>query len=108
VFLNLITNAVEALGAIEDGPRDLQITTVQDGPDSVLFAVRDSGKGLDAEKLHHVFDAFYTTKQDGIGMGLAVSRSIVEAHGGRLWAEPNAPRGAIFQLTLSTGQALAP
>jgi signal transduction histidine kinase len=66
----------------------------------VLVSVRDSGPGLDPEGLERLFEAFHTTKPDGIGMGLAISRSIVEAHGGRLWATPNAPRGAVFQFTL--------
>jgi signal transduction histidine kinase len=100
VLLNLITNAVEALGAVRDGQRDMLVTTALDGNDSVLFSVEDSGEGLDGDTLQHVFDAFYTTKRGGIGMGLAVSRSIIEAHGGRLWASPNEPRGALFQLTL--------
>jgi signal transduction histidine kinase len=100
VILNLITNAVEALGAVSDGRRDMLVTTALDSTNCVRFAVADSGEGLDSEKLQHVFDAFYTTKREGIGMGLAVSRSIIEAHGGRLWASPNEPRGAMFQFTL--------
>jgi C4-dicarboxylate-specific signal transduction histidine kinase len=100
VLLNLITNAVEALGVVNDGRRDMLVTTALDGTDSVLFAVEDTGEGLDSETLQNVFDAFYTTKREGIGMGLAVSRSIIEAHGGRLWASLNEPRGALFQLTL--------
>jgi signal transduction histidine kinase len=70
----------------------------------VLVAVRDSGTGLPPEKLEDIFDAFYTTKPDGMGMGLAICRSIIEAHGGRLWATPNEPRGAAFQFSLPTGQ----
>ena len=69
----------------------------------VLVAVRDSGPGLDPKSLDHLFTAFYTTKPHGLGMGLAISRSIIEAHGGRLWATPNAPQGAVFQFTLPTG-----
>ena len=65
------------------------------------MTVKDTGAGLDPAKLEHIFDAFYTTKREGMGMGLAVSRSIIEAHGGRLWAAPNEPRGAAFQFTLS-------
>jgi signal transduction histidine kinase len=65
-----------------------------------LIALRDSGPGLDATALEHLFDAFYTTKAQGLGMGLAISRSIIEAHGGKLWASANTPRGAIFQFTL--------
>jgi len=103
VILNLIVNAVEAVSAV-DGPRDLFVSTDKHESDGVLFTLRDSGIGLDQEKLEHVFDAFYTTKADGMGMGLAVSRSIIEAHGGRLWASPNEPRGAVFQFTLPAGR----
>jgi signal transduction histidine kinase len=75
------------------------ISTEQDHTD-VLVAVRDSGPGIDPSHLERVFDAFYTTKSSGMGMGLSICRSIIEAHGGRLWAEANEPRGAIFQFTL--------
>ena len=101
VVLNLVLNAVEAMGSVEAKPRDLLISTEQDQNHSgVLVAVRDSGPGLDPSHLEHVFDAFYTTKSSGMGMGLSICRSIIEAHGGRLWAEANEPRGAIFQFTL--------
>jgi PAS domain S-box-containing protein len=100
VILNLIMNAIEAVSAVGDGPRDLLVSTAKHEADGVLLTVRDSGTGLDPEKLDHIFDAFYTTKREGMGMGLAVSRSIIEAHGGRLWASPNKPRGAVFQFTL--------
>jgi signal transduction histidine kinase len=66
----------------------------------VLVTVQDSGSGLQSEGIERLFDAFYTTKNQGLGMGLAISRSIIQAHGGRLWAKPNAPRGAVFQFTL--------
>jgi C4-dicarboxylate-specific signal transduction histidine kinase len=102
VILNLIMNAVEAVSTV-DGPRDLFVSTAKHESDGVMFTVRDSGTGLNPEKLEHIFDAFYTTKPEGMGMGLAVSRSIIEAHGGRLWASPNEPRGAVFQFTLLTG-----
>ena len=108
VILNLIMNAIEAVSAISDGPRDLLVSTAKHESDGVLFIVRDSGTGLDPEKLDRIFDAFYTTKREGMGMGLAVSRSIIEAHGGRLWATPNKPRGAVFQFTLPTGRVQAP
>ena len=71
----------------------------------VVITVRDSGPGLDPTSLDRLFDAFYTTKPDGLGMGLAISRSIVESHGGRLWATANTPRGAVFQFTLPIGRA---
>ena len=104
VVLNLILNAVEAMGSAEAGPRDLLISTEQDHG-GVRVAVRDSGPGIDPDHLDRVFQSFYTTKQGGTGMGLSVCRSIVEAHGGRLWAEANEPRGAAFQFTLPGTQA---
>jgi PAS domain S-box-containing protein len=103
VVLNLLLNAVEAMGSVEAKPRDLLISTEQDRT-GVLVAVRDSGPGLDPSHLERVFDAFYTTKSSGMGMGLSICRSIIEAHGGRLWAEANEPRGAIFQFTLPAVQ----
>jgi PAS domain S-box-containing protein len=99
VALNLVLNAVEAMGSTEAGTRELLISTDQDHR-GVLVAVRDSGPGLDPSHLERVFDAFYTTKSRGMGMGLSICRSIIDAHGGRLWAEANEPRGAIFQFTL--------
>jgi signal transduction histidine kinase len=81
-------------------PRDLLVITEKAQPDGVLVAVRDSGPGLAPETLERLFDPFYTTKANGMGMGLSISHSIIEAHGGRLWATPNLPRGAVFQLTL--------
>jgi PAS domain S-box-containing protein len=103
VVLNLILNAVEAMGSVEAAPRELLISTKQDHT-GVLVAVRDSGPGIDPSHLERVFDAFYTTKSSGTGMGLSICRSIIEAHGGRLWAEANEPRGAIFQFTLPAGR----
>jgi C4-dicarboxylate-specific signal transduction histidine kinase len=104
VILNLIMNGIEAVSAMSDGQRDVLVTTSKDDPDNVLLTVCDTGTGLASAKLDHIFDAFYTTKRDGMGMGLAVSRSIIEAHGGRLWASQNEPRGAIFQFTLPIAQ----
>ena len=100
VVLNLILNAVEAMGSVQEGPRELSISTEQTQANGVLVAVRDSGPGIDAEHLERVFEAFYTTKSSGVGMGLSICRSIIDAHGGRLWAEANEPRGAVFQFTL--------
>ena len=100
VVLNLILNAVEAMGSVQERPRELLISTEQSQANGVLVAVRDSGPGIDPENLERVFEAFYTTKSSGVGMGLSICRSIVEAHGGRLWAEANEPRGAVFQFTL--------
>ena len=101
VVLNLIVNAVEAMRGLDEGPRELRVITRPHDADGALVAVRDLGPGLDPEAIERLFDAFYTTKPDGMGMGLAICRSIVEAHGGRLWANANEPRGAIFQFTLS-------
>jgi C4-dicarboxylate-specific signal transduction histidine kinase len=100
VILNLIINAIEAMSGADGGPRDLLISTGKDGPESVLVAVADSGPGLAPATLQCLFEAFYTTKPRGLGLGLSICRSIVEAHGGRLWAAANVPRGAIFQFTV--------
>ena len=100
VVLNLILNAVEAMSSIAEGARELSITTKQYEAGDVLVAVRDSGPGIDPGCLARVFDAFYTTKSSGVGMGLSICRSIIDAHGGRLWAEPTEPRGVVFQFTL--------
>jgi PAS domain S-box-containing protein len=99
VVLNLMLNALEAMGSVEAAPRELLISTKQDHT-GVLVAVHDSGPGIHPEHLDRVFNSFYTTKPSGTGMGLSICRSIIEAHGGRLWAEANEPRGAIFQFTL--------
>jgi signal transduction histidine kinase len=109
VLLNLVVNALEAMGTANDGPRELLISTGTFEAESVLVAVRDSGPGLDAATLEKVFESFYTTKPTGLGMGLSICRSIIEAHGGRLWASKNALRGATFQFTLSAdGRAAHP
>jgi signal transduction histidine kinase len=101
VVMNLITNSIEALKEVE-GARDLLIKSRRTGDNEVLVSVSDGGVGLPPQRAERLFDTFFTTKPHGTGMGLSISRSIVEAHGGRLWAEPNAPRGAVFQFTLST------
>jgi C4-dicarboxylate-specific signal transduction histidine kinase len=102
VILNLIVNAVEAMSGVEAGARELLISTGKVEPDGVLVAVRDTGPGLTPATFHRLFDAFYTTKPSGLGMGLSICRSIIEAHGGRLWAEANEPRGAVFQFLTPT------
>jgi two-component system sensor kinase FixL len=102
VILNLIINGVEAMGRIKEGPRELVVSAGKDEANGLLVAVRDTGVGLDSTNLNQLFDAFFTTKPEGMGMGLAISRSIIEAHGGRLWATANSPQGAIFQFTLPT------
>jgi len=99
VVLNLLLNAVEAMGSVEAKPRELLISTKQDHT-GVLVAVHDSGPGIHPEHLERVFKSFYTTKPRGTGMGLSICQSIIDAHGGRLWAEANEPRGTIFQFTL--------
>jgi PAS domain S-box-containing protein len=103
VLLNLVVNAIEAMSAIDDRPRELTIVSAQEGPDSVRVEVSDSGPGLDAGQAERLFEAFYTTKEEGMGIGLAISRSIVEAHGGRLSAAPNAPHGTVFRFSLPGG-----
>jgi C4-dicarboxylate-specific signal transduction histidine kinase len=100
VIVNLILNAVEAMAAVEVRTRELFIGTEQNKTNGVVVSVRDSGPGIDPEHLERVFDAFYTTKSGGVGMGLSICRSIIDVHGGRLWAEPNEPRGAAFQFAL--------
>ena len=103
VILNLIINAVEAMSGVSEGSRELLIGTGKDASGGVLVAVQDSGPGLNPESFDRLFDAFYTTKPGGMGMGLSICRSIVEAHGGRIWATANDDRGATFQFTLPTG-----
>jgi C4-dicarboxylate-specific signal transduction histidine kinase len=104
VILNLILNAAEAMSAVDEGARELLISTEKSRKNDVLVAVRDSGPGIDPERRERVFDAFYTTKSSGVGMGLSICRSIVDAHGGRLWADANEPRGAVFQFTLPNSE----
>src|SRR5262249_17473261 len=100
VMLNLIINAVEAMRGTSEGPRELLISTERTDSDGVVVAVRDSGPGLAPATLERLFESFYTTKPSGLGLGLSICRSIIEAHGGRLWASANVPRGAMFQFTV--------
>jgi PAS domain S-box-containing protein len=100
VILNLIMNAKDAMTAVPKGARELVISTERVAPEAVLVAVRDSGPPIDSAKIDEMFEAFYSTKPKGMGLGLTISRSIIEAHNGRLWAVPNQPRGAIFRFTL--------
>jgi C4-dicarboxylate-specific signal transduction histidine kinase len=102
VILNLIVNGLEAIAKSKDGARELLVSSNADEDENVVVAVSDSGEGLDPAKLESVFEAFFTTKPEGMGMGLAISRTIIEAHGGHLWATANSPRGAVFQFTLPT------
>jgi PAS domain S-box-containing protein len=100
VILNLLINGVEAMSAVEDRSRELLIRSCRHEAGGALVAVRDVGIGLDPQQAERIFDSFYTTKPKGMGLGLSITRSIIEAHGGRLWAEPNAGYGTTFQFTL--------
>jgi PAS domain S-box-containing protein len=103
LMLNLIMNAIDALNDVGERSRELLVRSSAH-PDGVLVQVQDTGKGLDPEGVHRIFEPFFTTKAEGIGMGLAISRSIVEAHGGRLWATANLPYGAVFQFVLQQAE----
>jgi signal transduction histidine kinase len=97
VILNLILNAVESMSSVSDGTRELFISSRKAEPGCVLVVVQDSGPGLAPATLDRLFEAFYTTKPNGLGLGLSICRSIIETHGGRLWATAGVPRGAIFE-----------
>jgi len=101
VLMNLIMNSIDAMKAV-DGTRELAIKSQRTENEEVLVSVSDTGVGLPPQQSDQIFNAFFTTKPHGIGMGLRISRSIVESHGGRLWAADNSPRGASFHLTLTT------
>ena len=103
VLLNLVMNGMDAMSTVTDWERRIEILGLpdtQDGQLAVRISVRDCGIGLNVAETDKLFQAFYTTKPHGMGLGLAISRSIIEAHGGRLWASPNEPRGATFQFLL--------
>ena len=100
VLINLVMNAIEAMGSVDERPRTLVIRSRPHEGDQVLVAVEDAGIGIDPEKVDQLFSAFFTSKPGGMGMGLSISRSIIEGHGGRLWATPNATHGATFHFTL--------
>src|SRR6202007_2988747 len=93
-------NAIEAMSGIGDGMRELTIVSAKAPSNHVFIEVQDTGPGFGSANLDRLFESFYTTKPDGMGMGLAISRSIVEAHGGRMSAAPNEPRGAVFRVTV--------
>jgi signal transduction histidine kinase len=97
--MNLMFNGIEAMKDV-DGMRELGITSRRKNDEQIMVSVSDTGVGLPAQHRNEIFDAFFTTKPHGIGMGLSISRSVVEAHGGRLWAVDNSPNGAIFHFTL--------
>src|SRR5580700_468470 len=103
VVINLLINGVEAMASITDRPREIIIRSQLHEDGLVLAAVLDSGIGIDSETAEKLFSAFFTTKPSGMGMGLSISRSIIRAHGGRLWVSPNADHGAAFQFTVPTG-----
>jgi signal transduction histidine kinase len=108
VMLNLIMNAIEAMSAADDGRRELVVSTGKDESGGVLIAVSDLGPGVPFENVERLFEPFYTTKATGMGMGLSICRSIIEAHGGRLWASPNVPCGAIFQFNIPVRSDVPP
>jgi signal transduction histidine kinase len=103
VILNLIMNAVEAMHSIGNRARVLTVTSKLQGAENVLITVEDTGAGIDPENINRIFDAFFSTKASGMGMGLYICRSIIEAHGGRLWATPRLPYGSTFHLVLPIG-----
>jgi C4-dicarboxylate-specific signal transduction histidine kinase len=100
VVLNLILNALQAMSEDREGARQVLITTSQTESNDPCIGIQDTGPGLSSETLSRLFEPFYTTKPNGMGLGLAICRSIIEAHGGRLWADANEPRGAAFRFTL--------
>ena len=102
VILNLVLNAIQAMSESGMALRELQIGTEANGSDGVLISIRDSGPGIRPQSLDRLFDPFYTTKSAGMGMGLAICRSIVEGHDGRIWATSNGQQGAAFNFTLPT------
>jgi signal transduction histidine kinase len=104
VIVNLVTNGIEAMSAITHRPRLLRVGTQLDDDGNALIAVEDSGVGIELSRVDRIFDPLFSTKPEGMGMGLAICRSIVEAHGGRLWASPQLPYGSIFRFTLSSAK----
>jgi C4-dicarboxylate-specific signal transduction histidine kinase len=100
VLINLVMNGIEAMASVDDRPRTLVIRSQPLEGDQVLVVVEDAGVGIDPQKVDQLFSAFFTSKLGGMGMGLSISRSIIEGHGGRLWATPNATHGATFQFAL--------
>jgi signal transduction histidine kinase len=107
VILNLILNGKDAMSAVKTHPRELLITSQESKAGELVVAVRDSGAGLDPKNVDRIFDPFFTTKPEGMGLGLSISRTIVEAHGGRLWGTQNKDKGATIQFTLPLGSGSA-
>src|ERR1700680_1573980 len=108
VIINLVINSAEAMQSVTDRPRELTIRSCRDGANQVLVTVKDCGVGISPENADRLFSTFFTTKSSGMGMGLSIGRSIIEAHGGRLWAESNLSQGAAFYFTLPLGREDAP
>jgi signal transduction histidine kinase len=104
VILNLIMNAVEAMRSVTERERRLTIASSLDQQGSVMITVEDTGNGIDPVHLPRIFEPFFTTKSHGMGLGLSICRSIIEAHGGRLWASPRSHSGAVFHLSLPSGE----
>jgi C4-dicarboxylate-specific signal transduction histidine kinase len=100
VIINLVMNGIEAMQSVTDRPRELVLRSGQDEPGQALISVADCGIGISAENADRLFNPFFTTKPSGMGMGLSICRSIIDAHGGRLWATTCEPRGALFQFTI--------
>ena len=105
VVLNLVMNGIDAMANLRDRARVLKLRSEQAGPSSVTLTVEDAGTGIDKSILDRIFEAFFTTKKHGMGMGLSICRSIVVAHGGRLWASPREPQGTVVRFTLNVGEA---
>jgi signal transduction histidine kinase len=103
VIFNLITNAVDAMQTVIDRERSLRVTSELNGDDSIFVTIEDTGTGFAAGDIDRLFDIFFTTKPHGMGMGLAICRTIIEAHGGRLSASPGNPYGAVFRIVLPVG-----
>jgi signal transduction histidine kinase len=105
VILNLVRNAADAMSQISDRARVLRVSSQREPRNDVLVSIEDSGTGIDPQHVDRLFDAFFTTKSNGMGMGLAICRSIVEAHSGRLWATADLNYGAVFHIALPAGEA---
>jgi signal transduction histidine kinase len=107
VIVNLMANGIEAMSAVTDRPRLLVVRTEKHDAEQVLVAVRDTGIGIDSKDAMRIFDPFFTSKARGMGMGLSISHSIIEAHGGRLWASTNSDHGVTLQFTLPADRQTA-
>jgi len=108
VIINLVMNGIEAMASVDDAPRTLVVRSNRDEADQIVVAVQDLGRGIDPQNAKKLFSPFFTTKPNGMGMGLSICRSIIEAHGGRVWASGNTGPGTTFQFTLTAEPAIAP